>query len=109
MQPSNILKIKSLSDGWCDKDAVLLHACFQVLNDFIHKEMLPMDKHLDWSGTEETQKARKEIEELDAWWQEWKKIDRGHKTTSSEEDVADHLKENEMLKRLIDVRRYLWT
>ncbi len=109
MQPSNILKIESLADGWCDKDFVLLHACFQLLTDFIQKEMLPMDKYLDWNENEETKKGRKEIEELDAWWREWKKSDRGHKTTSSDEDRADYLKENEMLKRLIDVRMYLWT
>lgn len=109
MQPANLLKIKSLSKGWRDKDHLLLHACFQLLNDFIQKEMLPMDKYLDWNGTEETRKARNEIEELNVWWQEWKKTDRGHKTTSSEEDHADYLKENEMLKRLIDVRMYMWT
>lgn len=109
MQPANVLKIESLGEGWMDKDALVLHACFQLLSDFIEKEMLPMDKYLNWNAAEDTKKARKEIEELYAWWQEWKKEDRAGNTTASEEHTADYLKENEMLKRLIDVRMYLWT
>jgi hypothetical protein len=48
MQPSNILKIDSLSDGWCDKDHVLLHACFQLLSDFVEKE-LPKYPQINWT------------------------------------------------------------
>lgn len=108
MQPSNLLKIESLRDGWCDKDHIMLHACFQLLSDFVEKEMLPMDKHLDWNGTEETKKARKEIEELYAWWQEYKKAVH-ERSYTFKEDHDNYQLENEMLKRLIDVRVYLWT
>ena len=76
-------KIESLSDGWCDKDHVLLHACFQLLTDFVEKEMLVQD-YPDWDATEETKKARKEIEELYAWWQEWKKDEIRDAATSFE-------------------------
>ena len=72
MQPSNLLKIDSLTDGWCDKDHVLLHACFQLLCDFVEKEMLVQD-NIDWNATEEIKNAKKEIDELYAWWQESKK------------------------------------
>ncbi|MGH2553521.1 MAG: hypothetical protein ACRDEB_07385, partial [Chitinophagaceae bacterium] len=108
MQPSNILKIESLSDGWCDKDHVLLHACFQLLSDFVEKEMLPMDKHLDWKADNDCKKARKSIEELYAWWQEFKKtVD--EKSYTFKEDIDNYQHENEMLKKLIDVRMYMWT
>lgn len=97
MQPSNILKIESLGDGWCDKDHVMLHACFQLLSDFVEKEM-KVNSYPDWEASVETKNAKKEIEELYSWWQEWKK-----------DEQQDHGIENEMLKRLIDVRMHLWT
>lgn len=108
MEPANILQIGTLADGWCDKDHVLLHASFQLLSDFVEKEMLPMDKHLDWSAAEDTQKARKEVEELYAWWQEYKKTLQ-ERSYTFKEDLDHYLHENAMLKRLIDVRMYMWT
>ncbi len=106
MEPSNILKIESLNEGWRDKDDVLLHACFQVLSDFVEKEMLPQD-YPDWNGMYQTRKARKEIEELYAWWQEWKNSEAAK--TDAPYDEKWYYKENQMLKRVIDVRRHLWT
>ena len=107
MQPSNVLHINSLDEGWRDKDDVLLHACFQLLTDFVEKEMLVQD-YPDWDATDQTKNARKEIEALYAWWQEWKNDD-SHKTSSFREDEKQYYKENQMLKRLIDVRMFLWT
>lgn len=131
MQPANILKIKSLGKGWRDKDSVLLHACFQLLSDFVEQE-IPKFPHINWNvsadtnntiikevqfddnatGAKEpanTRDIKKEFEELYAWWQEWKKKDDTEKNSSFEEDHADYLKENEMLKKLIDLRMYMWT
>lgn len=131
MQPANLLKIESLTDGWCDKDHVLLHACFQLLSDFVEKEM-PKFPYFNWnvstdmmnavekqvqfdpSTTDEnvstnTRNVKKEFEELYAWWQEWKKKEEIKKNSTFEEDHADYLIENEMLKRLIDLRMYMWT
>jgi hypothetical protein len=131
MQPANILKIYSLTDGWCDKDHVLLHACFQLLSDFVEQE-IPKFPDIDWNVTEDlsntvikgiafnqntneerasvnTRNIKKEFEELYAWWQEWKKRETSERRSTFEEDHADYLKENEMLKRLIDLRMYLWT
>ena len=101
MQPANILEIRTLGEGWCDKDHVLLHACFQLLTDFVEKEMLA-NAYPDWNYDEEIKNARKEIEELYNWWQEYRDKDESF-------DYVHYLKENEMLKRLIDVRMYLWT
>lgn len=57
--------------------------------------------------TTNTRNVRKEFEELYAWWQEWKKRSTTGRNSTFEEDHADYLKENEMLKRLIDVRMYM--
>ena len=131
MQPANLLKIDSLTDGWCDKDSVLLHACFQLLSDFVEEE-IPKFPHINWNvsadvsnsvfkgikftpgRTEENDSTnnrdiKKEFEELYAWWQEWKNRKATITNSSFEEDHADYLKENEMLKRLIDLRMYMWT
>ena len=131
MQPSNLLKIESLSDGWRDKDCVLLHACFQLLSDFVEQEM-PKFPHIDWNvsadmmnsiqkgiqfspekpgekTSENTRDIKKEFEALYTWWKEWKKRDSTERNSTFEEDHADYLIENEMLKKLIDLRMYMWT
>ena len=96
MQPANLLKIDSLTDGWRDKDHVLLHACFQLLSDFVEQE-IPKFPHINWNvsadstnatvikgiqfdqnatnenATTHTRDVKKEFEELYAWWQEWMK------------------------------------
>ena len=131
MQPANLLKIKSLSKGWRDKDSVLLHACFQLLSDFVEQEIpkypfinwnIPMDSmnfvmrdvQFNAGNTEDVNSAntrdiKKEFEELYAWWQEWKKKEDIKKNSTFEEDHVDYLIENEMLKKLIDLRMYMWT
>jgi hypothetical protein len=106
MQPSNILKIDSLWEGWCDKDYILLHACFQLLSDFVEQEMLK-NNFPDWNADENTRAARKEIETLYEWWTVRKKQD--DKGARFQEEYDQYMKDNEMLRRLIDVRMYLWT
>jgi hypothetical protein len=63
----------------------------------------------DWYATEETKNARKEIEELYSWSQEWKKKGTTEKSSTFNVDQEEYVKENEMLKRLIDMRMYMWT
>lgn len=108
MQPANILKIESLDEGWGDKDDVLLHACFQLLVDFYETELAVTGRFINWEATPATRQAREEIEQLYAWWQEWKKT-ATIKTHSFAEDATRYAKENEMLQRLIQVRGYMWT
>lgn len=100
MQPSNVLKIESLSEDWRDKDSVLLHACFQLLKDCIEKEAL-LSGHIDWDVDEKYRKARIELHHLYHWWLSYQ-----------EPDVPDELSfklETEMLTRLVNVRWALWT
>jgi len=108
MKPSNILEIESLDTGWRDKDDVLLHACFQLLSDFVEKEMIVQD-FPDWNATAEMIQARKEIEELYAWWKDWRQKDMLAGSSSFEADFKNYSIENEMLKRLVDVRMHMWT
>jgi hypothetical protein len=106
METSNILKIDTLSDGWCDKDIVMLHACFQLLMDCIEKEDL-LNGHTDWNYNDEFIFAKKEIIELQEWWIERKK--RAIEETIRDLDESQYSEDNAMLIRLINIRRFLWT
>lgn len=106
MKNPDTLKIKSLDGDWCDKDIVMLHACFQLLMDCIKKEKL-LDL-IDWSISEEAIKAKQEIETLRDWWKERLKLEKKGKLDPIWSE-QHYLKDNEMLIRLINVRKYLWT
>ncbi len=101
MKPSNILKIETLNDEWLDKDLIILHACFQILSDCIEKENL-FTGHIDWTNDEEQRNAKKEIEILYNWWMK-------RKIKNNSLDEKQYEEDNTMLKKLIDIREYLWT
>ncbi len=103
MEPANVLKIESLPDGWRDKDDVILHACFQLLKDFVEQEKEIIEL-IDWENTEETQNAKTEIDFLYNWWKE-----KNHFEEDFDKIKEQYEEDNQMLKRLIDVRMYLWT
>ncbi|MBI4670939.1 MAG: hypothetical protein HY741_04620 [Chloroflexi bacterium] len=63
-----LLKIQTLDKGWHDRDEILLHACFQVLVDFVEQEK--PDQILDWSHSDESRRVWKEIMSLYRWWKE---------------------------------------
>lgn len=99
MQPSNLLKVDSLTDEWRDKDTVMLHACFQLLKDFIEKEELP-NGNADWNADEKHSTAKAEIDKLYNWWVSYSEID-----IPNEENYE---LESQMLIRLIKIRWALW-
>ena len=106
MEPSNILKIESLDEGWSDKDNVMLHACFQLLTDCIEKEQL--HQLTDWNQNSEFHTAKKEIDALYTWWK--------NRIELEDDDELDpiwtenqHEIDTEMLIRLVKIRKYLWT
>ncbi len=101
MQPANILKIESLSDDWCDKDVVILHACFQLLKDFVEKEKEIIEQ-IDWKHDKETENAKAEIDFLYNWWLE--RIDK-----ENDLDEKQFEEDNQMLIRLIEIRKCLWS
>lgn len=108
MQPSNVLNIHTLDNEWRDKDSVLLHACFQLLVNFIHEETNFVDKNAeswtDWDSDEKLKFAKQEMLFLYDWWQKY-----NSEEVRSLADWENNQLENEMLKRLIDVRWAMWT
>ena len=62
------LKIQTLDKGWHDKDAILLHAAFQVLMDFVERER--PEAVTDWNATKDHKQAWNEIRSLYTWWKE---------------------------------------
>lgn len=82
---------------------MILHACFQLLKDFVGQEK-EMIEFLNWNHNEETAKAKLEIDFLYKWW-----LNRIHDDEDFENMNAQYEEDDQMLKRLLDVRKYLWT
>ena len=88
------LIINSLPDKevWIDKDIIMLHACFQILQDCVEEEKV--DTHCDY----ETHKDFvDEVRFLYNWW-----LVRKESVFSDDED-------DKMLIRLMKIRTSLWT
>jgi hypothetical protein len=88
------LKIKSLpnSKEWVDRDIIMLHACFQILCDFM--ELEKGDEHVNYEFHKD---FVDEVRFLYNWWG-----DRKERDGMEGED-------NEMLLRLMKIRECLWT
>jgi len=140
----NILRIKLLKKNseWCDKNRVLLYACFQILVDFIEKEK--PQNIVDYKHDARHRAEWKELQELYRYWKsehpkEEKKVDHlmtiWHRTFREKtvpvpgKPYADRIvvhndlkafrrlckaqdelekTEQDMLKRLVDIRQHLW-
>jgi hypothetical protein len=102
MQPANVLHIASLGTNWCDKDEVMLHACFQLLRDAIEVEKI-FESAVDWDYDDKHRTAKAELLELYAWWQA--------RCRSAAMDAAfldQEAQDDAMLARLIKCRWALW-
>jgi len=106
MEPANILKIKSLGDGWKDKDVVMLHACFQLLEDCVEEENL-LDGHTDWNHNEETREAEQKIRNLYEWWKQRKEFEKKEGSDMLGEQIYNE--DTEKLTELVRLRQWLWT
>lgn len=91
-----ILKIDSLPNAkiWVDRDHIMLHACFQILQDCVEKENI--DTHLN---SEAHKGFVDEVRFLYKWWLKRK----------NDESFDDDDEDNKMLDRLIKIRLGLWT
>ena len=91
-----ILKIDSLSNAkqWVDRDTIMLHACFQILQDCVEKEKV--DAHCNYEAHKD---FVDEVRLLYKWWLNRKN---DNKFDNDDED-------NEMLNRLMKIRLALWT
>lgn len=92
--PNNVLKIKTLPRHWMDRDEVMLHACFQILCDYVEREcnneyhaLTPiniekdMESYKEWDaesqesmrkGLIEQNRITQEILDLYNWWKKRK-------------------------------------
>jgi len=93
-----ILKINSLPTAktWLDRDELMLHACFQLLEDCMEKEHV--DTHCSYDVHN---KFVEEVRFLYKWWQ----IRKNKETYTNKEYEED----DKMLIRLMKIRRMLWT
>lgn len=105
MSSANILKIKTLPKGWTDKDFVMLHACFQLLTNFLKKEK-PF-RCPSWKQDKEHQEAKAELIFLNNWWKKRKKIEE-NSLMHNNRNAPQNLEDTEMLMRLVKVRMFLW-
>ena len=105
MKSANVLKIKTLPKGWTDKDFVMLHACFQLLTNFLKKEK-PF-KLIDWEHDKEHQDAKAELIFLNNWWKKRKKLEENSSMLNNR-NAPQNSEDSEMLMRLVKVRLFLW-
>ncbi len=106
MRTPDTLHISTLSGDWCDKDIVMLHACFQLLSDCVEKEKL-LTGDIDWNYTGKHKKIKKEIKAIYEWWLTRKNED--NPVMINEQERLHYKKDTEMLMRLIKIRAHLWT
>lgn len=87
------LTIKTLPSAktWIDRDEIMLHACFQILEDCIEKENV--DTHCNYEVHKD---FVDEVRFLSKWWKE-------------RQITNDDSEDDEMLLRLMKIRRALWT
>lgn len=104
MKHSN--QIITKSSEWYDKDIMILYACFQILKDSIEKDSL-LTLAIDWNINEDSVFARKEIEVLYNWWKERRLLEILDNLSPLEMEKQYEI-DNQMLIRLIKIRKYLW-
>jgi hypothetical protein len=115
--------------GWLDRDTVILYAAFTCLRQFVEKEepedptKWSTDDGCDWS---EHKKHHDEVMALYDWWMRerlediaaeekaWDACYNDHKDEEARQVWLDTQqlnedREQEMLIRLVNVRRYMWT
>lgn len=92
-----LIRPRTLSIGYYDQDTRLLHGMMQCLVEFYEHEF----NQNDWDWCESHRIAGNEIKEIYQYWMD--------RQTDDELDEDQYLKDNEMLHRLIDIRKYMWS
>ncbi len=109
------LQIDTLEKGWQENDEVMLHACFQILTDFVEKE-------LEYNRRDNKSEEKAKITfatmvefnksgyikdaNVSPVWNKIKKLYLWWKNRKHEEDYDE---DTEKLLSLIKIRKYLWT
>lgn len=123
---ARLLHIKTLPDeqksSWIDRDALLLHAAFQILVDFVEEEKpyeIGLFASCAWHNSpipnEEKQHMSEEVleKQLSEWkrlfalYHWWKNVRKDIEIDPMNEDAYD--KDTEKLCELMQLREHLWT
>lgn len=91
--------------GYLDCDTIILYACFAQLKYFVENEMPRVCYYNEYENGEiyDRRKEKAEIEALYHWWTVERPADEDYRF------LEHYEKEQEMLKRLIDIRASLWS
>lgn len=92
--------------GWRDRDMLILYACFNLLQAYVEQED-PFG-FIDWDDNLVAQHIGNEIRALYAWWTEERPM-RNQIQSSYEAYESFDIEDDEMLLRLMKIRRHLWT
>jgi len=134
----NVLVMRDLPPTWVDRDVAILHANFQILKDFVEKEDRGSEefpghtqrsredlisdywicKEREYWTEEQIAESRKfaeqraddwmEIKALYDWWEVRRRVgDDGDWAPGAE--MNQDQEDTEKLKRLIELRGYLWS
>jgi len=112
----DIVKLKTLKPGYHDIDTRMLHACFNLLTQYVECEK-PFD-FIEWDHDEVHRHVASEIKYLYHWWKEvypnrYKTEasilkDHEYKRWMEWENVCEE-EDKQNLIRLMEIRPYLWT
>lgn len=93
------LKIESMPSAkvWQDRDQIMIHACFQLLKDCVEQEEV-----LTHCNYEEHKFQVDEAKFLYDWW--IVRTESNFKIVDEQDSIDDA-----MLRRLINIRTFLWT
>ena len=98
------IKPRKLDHTWCDRSHLLPHMMFEILCQFVERELcLP---HVNWESDERHSNAKKEMLALHKWWTE-------EYDNLPDDTFEDDYRNIELLRqncrRIIDVSPFMWT
>ena len=116
----HVVNIKTLKPGWHDTDERMLHACFQLLSDFVEKEwgITNHDGFLDnvWIKDPDElvsiqNKTNKKIFEMYVWWKQRpnRNLDSFPRKSWNKINAEWEREDDKYLKELIGLKGFLWT
>ena len=104
----NRIRIKSLSPGYYDPDIRMLHACFDLYTEWFRYNVFE-EKLMDRSTVDEGNPGLwDEMMALYLWWTVKKPEFEVDNTTTLADMEAMEEQEDEMLMRLMKIRRHIW-
>ena len=104
----NVVRMPSLEPGYYDPDVRMLHACFDMFAEWFHYNVFEaklMDHHCIDEGAPGTYD---EMMELYKWWTVSKPEFELREDVSYVDQMNFEKTEQEMLLRLITIRRHIW-